>query len=73
MIPGASAPGSQLRRTLFLKDRSEWRREEGSGREEKMGALEMSAPPRASLRGLNKMNIKGTVMLSLWVPVRRSL
>jgi len=38
-----------------------------------MGALEMPGPPRASLRGLNKMNIKGTVMLSPWVPERSSL
>lgn len=46
---------------------------EEEDRKRKMGALEKPAPPRASLRGLNKMNIKGTVMLSPRVPERSSL
>lgn len=53
MIPGASAPGSQLRGTLFLKDRSEWQRE-GRGREEKNGGFRDVCSTKGFTKGLKQ-------------------
>lgn len=52
--PSASAPRSQLRAVLFLKDRSEWRSEGGRGREKKNGGFRDACSTKGFTKGLKQ-------------------